>query len=46
MGEDDRYPWWHRNYRPAPRPKRTMKQVKDDFNNHLNKHSLSKTKGK
>ena len=44
MGEDDRYPWWHRNYRPAPRPTRTMKQVQQDYNTHLQKHCLSKVK--
>lgn len=46
MGEDDRFPWWHRNYRPAPRNVRTMKQVKADFNKNLQKHSISKTKAK
>lgn len=43
MGED-RYPWWHRNYKPTDRKTRTMKQVKADFNNNLQKHALSKTK--
>lgn len=46
MGEDDRFPWWHRNYRPAPRNVRTMKQVKADYNKNLQKHSLSKTKAR
>ena len=46
MGEDDRFPWWHKNYRPAPRNVRTMKQVKADFNKNLQKHSLSKTKAR
>lgn len=46
MGEDDRFPWWHRNYRPAPRNVRTMKQVKADFNKNLQKHSLSKTRAR
>jgi hypothetical protein len=46
MGEDDRFPWWHRNYRPAPRNVRTMKQVKADFNKNLQKHTLSKTRAK
>ena len=46
MGEDDRFPWWHRNYRLAPRNVRTMKQVKADFNKNLQKHSLSKTKAR
>lgn len=46
MGEDDRYPWWHRNYKPAERKPRTMKQVKADFNKNLQKYTLSKTRAK
>ena len=46
MGEDDRYPWWHRNYKPTPRNTRTMKQVKADFNKNLQKYALPKTKAK
>ena len=43
MGED-KYPWYHPNYKPTER--RTMKQVKADFNKNLQKHSISKTKAK
>ena len=41
MGED--YPFYHPLYVP---PKRTMKQIKEDFNKNLQKHSISKTKAK
>jgi len=42
MGED-KYPFYHPCYVP---PKRDMKQIKSDFNKHLKKFSLSKTKAK
>jgi hypothetical protein len=42
MGED-KYPFYHPLYVP---PKRDMKQIKEDYKNHLQKHSLSKTKRK
>jgi hypothetical protein len=40
---EEKYPFYHPLYVP---PKRTMKEVKSDFNKHLQKHSLSKTKRK
>lgn len=43
MGED-KYPFYHPLYTPPER--RTMKQIKADFNKNLQKHSLSKTKAK
>lgn len=43
MGED-RYPWWHPQYKPIVR--KAMKQVKAEYNKHLQKHSLSKTKAR
>ena len=39
MGE--KYPFYHPLYVP---PSRSMKQIKEDFNKNLQKHSLSKTK--
>lgn len=42
MGED-KFPFYHPRYVP---PKRNMKQIKSDFNKHLNKFSLSKTKAR
>jgi hypothetical protein len=42
MGED-KYPFYHPLYVP---PKRTMKDIKADFNKNLQKHSISKTKAK
>ena len=36
---EEKYPFYHPLYVP---PNRTMKEVKADFNKHLQKHSLSK----
>lgn len=47
MGEIDRitgYPFYHPKYKPVDR--RSMKQIKSDFNNHLKKFELSKTSKK
>lgn len=41
MGE--KYPLHNPLYVP---PRRTMKEIKSDFNKHLQKHSLSKVKKK
>jgi hypothetical protein len=41
MGE--KYPFYHPLYVP---PTRTMKEIKSDFNKHLKKFSISKTKRK
>ena len=40
----DKYPFYHPLYCPPER--RTMKQIKSDFNKNLQKHSLSKVKAK
>lgn len=42
MGED--YPFYHPNYTPPER--RSMKQVKSDYNKYLKKFEVSKTKAK
>lgn len=41
---EEKYPWYHPKYKVPDR--RTMKQVKADFNKNLQKHSISKTKAK
>ena len=41
---EEKYPLCHPKYKPTER--RTMKQVKADFNKNLQKHSISKTKAK
>ena len=40
---DEKFPFYHPLYVP---PKRDMKQIKEDYNKHLKKHSLSKTKAR
>ena len=46
MGEDRiiGYPFYHPKYKPVDR--RSMKQIKSDFNNQLKKFELSKTSKK
>ena len=41
---EEKYPFYHPLYVPPER--RTMKQVKADFNKNLQKYSISKTKAK
>ena len=41
---DDNYPFYHPKYVPPVR--RSMKQVKSDYNKYLKKFETSKVKGK
>ena len=42
---EEKYPFYHPLYVPPDRT-RGMKQIKADFNKHLQKHSLSKVNKK
>jgi hypothetical protein len=41
---EEKYPFYHSSYKPSER--RSMKEVKRDYNKYLKKFSVSKTKAK